>query len=89
MPRAINKHKINTNGEATSVRHQRNAPIRHFGIIGGSAFIWVEETEGMTTRRYAYRTLTTGEEIPDYYEYLATAQDPATGISAHLFKENA
>ena len=89
MPSAINKHRITLDGQPTSIRHQRGAEIKHFGIIGGNAFIWLHEQEGQRTTRYNYRTISTGHPVPDYWDYVATAQDPATGISAHLFKENA
>lgn len=84
----MNKHRISTT-EESSVRHQRHQPIAHFGIIGGNAFLWIEETEGSNTRRVTYRTFTTGEHIPDGWGYIKTAQDPTTGISAHLYQKEA
>lgn len=83
----MNKHRLAVD-EPASVRHMRNAPIKHFAIVEGIPFIWVEEEEGARTSRVSYRLFGTGDPVPEYYQHVASAVDPATGISAHLYKES-
>ena len=83
----MNKHRIKFE-EPTSIRHMRGASVAHFAIIEGVPYIYVEELEGASTRRSNYILFRSGEEVPDYYQYLKSAQDPITGMSAHLYKES-
>ncbi|WIC89138.1 hypothetical protein SEA_OTTAWA_92 [Arthrobacter phage Ottawa] len=83
----MNKHRIELD-EISSVRHQRGAAVSHFAIIEGTPFIWVEEETGFPTRRVKYRTYSSGETVAPDSQYLTSATDPLTGITAHLYKES-
>lgn len=87
MTTRINRHRIEIDPETgtASIRHQRHMVPSHFGYIEGVPFLWIQEEEGAATRRYNYRIISTGEEIPDHHEYLKTATD-RTGLTAHLLR---
>ncbi len=87
MSKQIVKHKISTDPETTTVRHLRNGEVKHFGIVGGTPFVWVETMDGHRTMRRNYRTFGTAEDVPDHFTYIATAQDPQTDVSIHLYRE--
>lgn len=82
MSRQITRLNLSATQDVT-VRHARGA-LRHFGIIGGTPAIWVEELDEPGGPRHTYRVVSTGDPIPEYATYLKTAQDP-NGIAVHLF----